>query len=330
MPTPYPVAFEIFGLEIMWYAIFVTGGILIATMICYFRAPKHGINQDTFLNMVLISVPIGIIGARAYYVLFNWSSYAGDMFKILNFRGGGLAIHGGLIAGLGTACLLCLLWKVRPLNLLDLLVPAIALGQCIGRWGNYFNMEAYGAQVTNPVLQFFPFAVLITRESGSAWFMATFFYESLWNFLVFLFLLRGRRRSFRKTGDVFSFYLLLYGAGRLVIEDFRSDSLYAAGGVRISQLLSLCLCMAVLICFFIRRIRESKPMSPLALCLFLLVCAGAFPVFLDSLKLWSPVSDLLLHRFLMLASFSFCTIAAALVIYGKSTPEEVRYAVHTA
>ena len=153
----------------MWYAIFVTSGIVIATLITYFRAPKHGISQDTLLNMVLISVPIGIIGARAYYVLFNWSSYAGDIVKILNFRGGGLAIHGGLIAGLGTACILCLIWKVRPLNLLDLLVPAIALGQCIGRWGNYFNGEAHGGPTD------LPWAVIINGQT----YHPTFLYESI-------------------------------------------------------------------------------------------------------------------------------------------------------
>jgi len=313
-----------------WYSVLIVTGVVLAIILAVREQKRVSLPDDTILDLALFLLPAGIIGARLYYVVFSWDAFKNDLLSVFRIWEGGLAIYGGIIGGFLALVIFC---RVRSLSLFllcDLIVPGLALAQSIGRWGNYFNMEAYGAQVTNPVLQFFPFAVLITRESGSAWFMATFFYESLWNFLVFLFLLRGRRRSFRKTGDVFSFYLLLYGAGRLVIEDFRSDSLYAAGGVRISQLLSLCLCMAVLICFFIRRIRESKPMSPLALCLFLLVCAGAFPVFLDSLKLWSPVSDLLLHRFLMLASFSFCTIAAALVIYGKSTPEEVRYAVHTA
>ena len=139
MPVPDPVAFTVFHIDIMWYAILISCGIILATVICCVRAPKHGLTSDHILNFVIICVPAGIIGARLYYVLFHWDWYAGDFFDIINIRAGGLAIHGGLIAGLGTAALLCYFWKIRPLNLLDLAAPSIALAQSIGRWGNYFS-----------------------------------------------------------------------------------------------------------------------------------------------------------------------------------------------
>ena len=255
MPTPYPVAFEIFGLQIMWYAIFVTSGIVIATLITYFRAPKHGISQDTLLNMVLISVPIGIIGARAYYVLFNWSSYAGDIVKILNFRGGGLAIHGGLIAGLGTACILCLIWKVRPLNLLDLLVPAIALGQCIGRWGNYFNGEAHGGPTD------LPWAVIINGQT----YHPTFLYESIWCFILFIVLLCvDNRRKFE--GQVVLLYGILYSCERFFVEGLRTDSLMI-GSFKQAQVLSLVIIIVCLVFYIIlskknkKQHKKSRPSS---------------------------------------------------------------------
>ena len=150
MGQPEPIAFTVFNIDIMWYAICVTIGITAAALITYFRAPDHSINRDHLLNMMIISVPCGLIGARAYYVLFNWEWYAGDFMKIINIRQGGLAIHGGLILGLGVACLLCLIYKIRPIDLLDLCAPSIALGQAIGRWGNYFNSEAHGGPTDLP------------------------------------------------------------------------------------------------------------------------------------------------------------------------------------
>ena len=150
MPIPNPVAFTIFHINIMWYGILITAGIALATIICMKRAPKHGLNGDQILNFVIISVPVAIVGARLYYVIFNWSLYAGDWARIVNIRLGGLAIHGGLIFGLGTAVVLCLIWKIRPLNILDLAAPCIAVAQAIGRWGNYFNSEAHGGPTNLP------------------------------------------------------------------------------------------------------------------------------------------------------------------------------------
>jgi len=179
MPIPNPVAFTIFGLDIMWYAILICFGIVIATVLCCRRAPLHGFTSDQVLNMVIISVPAGIIGARLYYVLFHWSWYSGDLSQIFNTRAGGLAIHGGLILGLATAAILCKRQRMSPLSLLDLIAPAIALGQSIGRWGNYFNSEAHGGPTDLPL------AVTIDGQQMHP----TFLYESIWCFLLFIFLL---------------------------------------------------------------------------------------------------------------------------------------------
>ena len=122
-------------MDIMWYAVMITSGMIIATAICCFRARKHGLSSDRIINFVIICIPAGIVGARLYYVVFNWSMYSGDLLSVFNTRAGGLAIHGGLIFGIGAALILCYVWKVRPLNILDLAVPSIAIAQAIGRWG---------------------------------------------------------------------------------------------------------------------------------------------------------------------------------------------------
>ena len=147
--------------------------------------------------------------------------------------------------------------KVSLLTLCDIIAPGLALAQGIGRWGNYFNMEAFGLPVTDPALQFFPFAVLINEGSTQVWHMATFFYESLADILIGIFLVAVRHKMMKKTGDTFCWYLLLYGAARLITEHYRMDSLFSTGGsFRISQILSVAMCLGVLIYFSIRMIRN--------------------------------------------------------------------------
>ena len=246
MPVPNPVAFSIFGLDIMWYAILITSGIIIATTICCLRAPSHGLTSDQILNFVIICIPAAIIGARAYYVLFNWDYYAGDIVKILNIRGGGLAIHGGLLVGLGVAALLCYFWKVRPLNLMDLIVPSIALGQAIGRWGNYFNSEAHGGPTD------LPWAVMINGQG----YHPTFLYESIWCFILFIILLYiDRHRKFE--GQVFLLYGILYSLERFFVEALRTDSLMI-GPFKQAQVLSLCIIIVFVICYIILNKRNKK------------------------------------------------------------------------
>ncbi|MBQ6495796.1 MAG: prolipoprotein diacylglyceryl transferase [Firmicutes bacterium] len=246
MPTPNPVAFSIFGLDIMWYAILITAAIILAAAICYYRAPSHGLTGDQILSFVIICVPAAIIGARAYYVLFNWESYSGDIVKILNLRGGGLAVHGGLLLGFAVAALLCYFWRVRPLNLMDLCVPAIALAQSIGRWGNYFNGEAHGGPTD------LPWAVIINGQT----YHPTFLYESIWCFLLFLFLLYiDQHRSFE--GQVVLLYGILYSLERFFVEALRTDSLMI-GPFKQAQVLNLCIVVVCVICYIVLKKRSDR------------------------------------------------------------------------
>lgn len=227
MPVPNPVAFSIFGVDVMWYGILISLGMVLAVLITYKRAPRHDINPDKILDFVLICIPLGIIGARLYYVVFNWGYYAGDFMKIINIRSGGLAIHGGLLFGLGTAVILCLIWKIRPMNVLDLVIPTVALAQAIGRWGNYFNSEAHGGPTD------LPWAVMIDGVPCHP----TFLYESIWCLLLFVFLLwLDNRRKFE--GQIFLLYGILYSVERFFVEALRTDSLMI-GPFKQAQVLSL-------------------------------------------------------------------------------------------
>lgn len=227
MPVPNPVAFSIFGVDVMWYGILISLGMVLAVLITYKRAPRHDIQPDKILDFVLICIPLGIIGARLYYVVFNWSYYSGDFMKILNIRSGGLAIHGGLLFGLGAAVILCLIWKIRPMNVLDLVIPTVALAQAIGRWGNYFNSEAHGGPTD------LPWAVMIDGVPCHP----TFLYESIWCFMLFIFLLwMDNRRKFE--GQIFLLYGMLYSVERFFVEALRTDSLMI-GPFKQAQVLSL-------------------------------------------------------------------------------------------
>ena len=227
MPVPNPVAFSIFGVDVMWYGILISLGMVLAVLISYKRAPRHDIQPDKILDFVLICIPLGIIGARLYYVAFNWDYYAGDLMRIINIRSGGLAIHGGLIFGLGAAVILCLIWKYKPLNVLDLVIPTVALAQSIGRWGNYFNSEAHGGPTD------LPWAVMIDGVPCHP----TFLYESIWCLLLFVFLLwMDNRRKFE--GQIFLLYGMLYSVERFFVEALRTDSLMI-GPFKQAQVLSL-------------------------------------------------------------------------------------------
>ncbi len=235
------VAFRIGGFEIYWYAIMIVTGMLLGMLAASVLLKRKGYKPDLIIDIAIIVLPLSIVGARLYYVLFTldrgWSF--GD---IINIRSGGLAIYGGVIGGAAGVLIACAIKRFKFENILDMLdaiAPGLILGQAIGRWGNFFNQEAYGNPVTDPGLQFFPYAVYIESEGG--YFQATFFYESFCNILGFalLFLLAYRLKGSYK-GLVTCGYLVFYGIVRSIIEGLRSDSLYL-GSIRASQLLSIIL-----------------------------------------------------------------------------------------
>lgn len=235
---PNPIAFSIFGIDIRWYGVLIATGMILAAVITYVRAPRHGIERENILDIVLISIPVGIIGARAYYVIFSWDYYGAHPDQILNFRGGGLAIHGGLIFGLLAAWFVCRHKKISFINALDLALPTVALAQAIGRWGNYFNGEAHGGP-TN-----LPWAITVDGIKVHP----TFLYESIWCIIIFaiLILIDNKPHFVGKTACL---YGILYSAERFCVEALRTDSLMI-GPFKQAQVLStvvILLCLAAYI-----------------------------------------------------------------------------------
>lgn len=237
---------------ISWYALLIVGAILIGLAYCTYEARRIKLPQDTIIDFLLYAIPLGILCARIYYVVFRFNMYSEDLLSIFNIREGGLAIYGAVIGGLIAARLVARKHNVSLVSILDVVAPALVLGQAIGRWGNYINMEAYGLRISEEYLQFFPFAVEIPVGEVWYWHMATFFYEFCWDILVFVLLL-VIRHFLHKKGDVFCWYLLLYCAGRTVIEGLRNDSLtFISEFVRISQVLSAIAAFSVVVYFFLR------------------------------------------------------------------------------
>ena len=249
-----PYSRYLFG-TLPWYGLLIVCGIIAAVTLCIHEEKRLGLKTDTVIDAAFWVIPFGILGARLYYVAFQWDMFAPDPLSILRLWEGGLAIYGGVIGGLLAMLLFARHRKMNPFILSDITVPGLALAQSIGRWGNYFNMEAYGREITEPAWQFFPVGVQIPSAEGYTWHMATFFYESSWNLLVFLILWFIIRKRSKATGTTTLWYLLLYGTGRFFIEGLRMDSLMTST-IRVSQLLSLVLVLlsaALLIAQAIRR-----------------------------------------------------------------------------
>ncbi len=230
--------FGIEGFSIAWYGAIIACGMLLGIALAIKLAKKRGYKEDLILDLAVIAIPTAIVGARLYYVIFEWRDYVSDPLRIFAIRDGGLAIYGGVLAGLLAAFLYSKKKAIPYFQLVDLLIPSLVLGQAIGRWGNFTNQEAYGNRIMNESLQFFPYGVYI--DALGEWHQATFFYESMWNLLLFVFLLVlfGKQK---KDGILLATYLIGYGLGRFLIEGLRSDSLYLIGELRVSQLLSLIL-----------------------------------------------------------------------------------------
>lgn len=245
---------ELFGLRIHWYGVLIALGIALGVGLAGARQKKLGLAKDTALDLALICIPAAIVGARLYYVAFSWESYADDpWWKIFAVWEGGLAVYGGVLAGLLAGWLYARRRRISFWQLADLVAPCIPLGQAIGRWGNFINQEAHGGLVSDPALQFFPISVKI----GEAWFYATFFYESVWCLSIVIAILIGERKNwFCRRGDAFLAYVFLYALERSFVEGLRTDSLYL-GAFRVSQLLSLLAMGAAAVLWLVNRRKDS-------------------------------------------------------------------------
>ena len=243
-----PVAFHLFGLPIRWYGILIAIGMAIGTVLAIHRAKKAGISENSVLDMLLIAIPLAIIGARAYYVIFKWEDYSGDILRILNIREGGLAIHGGIIAGILAGYFFCKLRNISFWKMADICIPSIVLGQAIGRWGNFINQEAYGIPTD------LPWGIMVNGEKVHP----TFLYESLWNLALLIFLICYTKHK-KFDGEVFLLYLAGYGIGRLWIEGLRTDQLFLWGtSIPISQLISATIVLFSVVMIILRRRKLKK------------------------------------------------------------------------
>jgi len=222
-----PIAFTIFGVSVAWYGILISLGILSGIAVATYRAKKEGLYNDVIMDLALVAVPVAIIGARLYYVIFSLDYYRENPGQILNIREGGLAIHGAIIGGVLVGYLFCRYKNIKFWTLADICAPSIILGQAIGRWGNFVNQEAHGGP-TN-----LPWAI----EVDGVMVHPTFLYESLWNFGAFCFLMYYSKKK-KYNGNIFILYLILYSIARFFIEGLRTDSLMF-GSFRVAQLISI-------------------------------------------------------------------------------------------
>ena len=231
--TPDPIAFTIFGFEVRWYALLIVSALLLGFYILRVKLKKNDLSTELLYDIFIAIVPIAILCARLYYVAFELDYYLKHPSEILAIWNGGLAIHGAILGGLFGLYILCKKKKLSILQILDIIAPSLILGQAIGRWGNYFNMEAHG-RITDV-----PWAITVYDSAlGMIKVHPTFLYESLWDFMVFFVLMFIIEKKKKYYGEVICWYSILYSIGRCYIEGLRTDSLYFMG-LRIAQLVSL-------------------------------------------------------------------------------------------
>ncbi len=251
-----PYSFTVFGFEIYFYGAIIALGFILAALFCAKQAVKFGLTSDDFFDFVIWLIPTCIIGARLYYVLFKLDYFLANPSEILSLRDGGLAIYGGIIAGVITGVLVCKKKKIPVLALGDLAAFGLLIGQAIGRWGNFINREAFGVET-----DIFCRMGLTTPDGVTVFVHPTFLYESLWNFTGFIILYILLHRGARKYDGQFTWlYVLWYGLGRAWVEGLRTDSLYiGTTDIRVSQLLAI---VSALIAAAILIVNARKTHSP--------------------------------------------------------------------
>lgn len=262
-----PSGIDIFGFEIKFYGIIITLGMILGVAIACRNAKKEGGSTDDIMDFALYAIVLSVIGARAYYVIFDWDNYKSDLLQIFNLRAGGLAIYGGVITAVITCIVYAKIKKMDALKLGDWCIPGLIAGQMLGRWGNFFNCEAFGGYTDNLL------AMQIKASKVHSYMISqelvehmvthndvqyiqvhpTFLYESVWNLCVLIFLLAYRKHR-KFYGELMCLYFLGYGIGRFFIEGLRTDQLKLWGtSIPVSQILSLIFVIASVCCIFVGR-----------------------------------------------------------------------------
>lgn len=259
--TINPVAFKLGNLSVKWYGIIMAVAIILAVSMAIIEGRKRQIESDDFMDLLLWAVPIGYVGARIYYVIFEWNYYSQHLGEIIAIWNGGIAIYGGLLAGLVVLLVFCYKRMLPPFLMLDIITPGVMAAQILGRWGNFINQEAHGGPTTLAFLQslHLPDFIINQMKIGGVYYQPTFLYESFFNLigLLIILLLRHRKHLF-KQGEIFMLYLAWYSVVRFFVEGMRTDSLYFLGSIRVSQMLSVILLIVVIVLFIYRR-RVVKP-----------------------------------------------------------------------
>ncbi|WP_370622743.1 prolipoprotein diacylglyceryl transferase [Paraliobacillus ryukyuensis] len=252
------VFLEIGSLTIYWYAVIIVSGVFIGLWLATREANRLGLQKDLFADLIMFALPIAIISARAYYVIFEWDQYRGgpwwDVFAVWQ---GGIAIHGALIGSVITAIIFARVKNVSFWQLADIAAPSLILGQAIGRWGNFVNQEAHGGVVSeaffNNFMQYLPDFIVNQMYINGEYYHPTFLYESVWNILIFILLLVIRRKVNPRRGELFLTYLIGYSIGRYFIEEMRTDSLYIVGSLRTAQVISIVIVLISIAIIIYRR-----------------------------------------------------------------------------
>lgn len=258
-----PIAFNLGGIQVHWYGIIIASAVVLATILAVQEAKRRRIDPDSIYDLILWALPVAIIAARMYYVIFEWGYYQNHVDEIVRVWDGGIAIYGALIGAGIVVYLFCRANWIPVWLMLDIIAPVLIMAQGIGRWGNFMNQEAFGRITSLAFLQslHLPHFIIQQMLIDGAYRQPTFLYESLWDILGFIVLmsLRHKKHLF-KQGEVFLSYVIWYAFGRFFVEGMRTDSLMLLG-IRVSQWLSVILFIGAIGILVFRRksMRERLP-----------------------------------------------------------------------
>ncbi len=252
-----PVLLELGPITIYWYGVIIATGALLGIYLGMKEAERVGWNKEIIIDFVFYAIIFAILSARIYYVVFEWERYAdGPFWKVFAIWEGGIAIHGAILGGVLTAIVFAKVRNIDFWKLVDIAAPSLILGQAIGRWGNFMNQEAHGGPVSEQAyenfLQYLPDFIMNQMTIDGIMYHPTFLYESVWNVVVFVFLILLRKYN-PIRGEIFLNYLILYSVGRFFIEGMRTDSLYIIEGLRTAQVVSVTLILIGIILIIYRR-----------------------------------------------------------------------------
>jgi phosphatidylglycerol:prolipoprotein diacylglycerol transferase len=253
-----PVAISLGPIQVHWYGLIIGVGIALALWLAMREGEKRGLDKDLFPDLMLWAIPIAILCARLYYVIFQWDYYSQNPGEILSIWNGGIAIHGALIGAVATAYIFAKKKNVSFWKIADIAAPSIILGQAIGRWGNFINQEAHGGEVSRAFLEnlMLPDFIINQMYINGAYYHPTFLYESIWNIAGFALLLLLRRVNLGR-GELFLSYVIWYSIGRFFVEGLRTDSLMLTETLRMAQMISIALIAGAIALWIYRRVKGS-------------------------------------------------------------------------